>query len=123
MSINLSGRSILIIEDEPLIAMDIAAALRSAQASVLMATTLEEGLRLSDDPTLSAAVLGLTFRGDNTLPLCKRLTGRGVPFVIYTGFTEIPAQCKPGAIVDKLAAPATIIHSLAAILRQSDEAS
>jgi DNA-binding response OmpR family regulator len=49
VSIDLSGRCILIVEDEPLITMEIAAVLESARASVCTAATLQEALWLAED--------------------------------------------------------------------------
>jgi PAS domain S-box-containing protein len=55
----LAGRSILVVEDEGLIAPDIVDRLRGAGASVLTAASLDEGLRLARRPDPSAAVPAL----------------------------------------------------------------
>jgi DNA-binding response OmpR family regulator len=49
----LSGYSILIVEDEPLIALSIAQSLTSAGASVFSAHNLHDGMRLAGYPDLS----------------------------------------------------------------------
>jgi len=53
----LQGRAILIVEDEPLIAMEIVRAFESAGARVLKTSTLRQALVLVEDDVLSAAVL------------------------------------------------------------------
>jgi DNA-binding response OmpR family regulator len=63
---SLVGRSILVIEDEPLIALDVGECFRRAGAFVLAAFNLRDGLRLAGDADLSAAVVDLKltrFRG------------------------------------------------------------
>lgn len=42
----LSGRSVLIVEDEPLIALELRDALRAAGASILAATNIKDALAL-----------------------------------------------------------------------------
>jgi len=116
MSIDLSGHSVLIVEDEPLIAIDIAQALESARATVVMAATLRDGLRLAEHPTLSAAIVDLILGGDDAVVLFKRLTDRGVPCVIYTGNVDIPPGCTPSAIVQKPARSEALLRALAQAL-------
>ena len=116
MSIDLSGRSVLIVEDEPLIAIEIAQALTSAHATVVVAATLQDGLRLAEHPTLSAAVVDLILGRDDAVVLFKRLTARGVPCIIHTGYVDIPAGCTPSAIVRKPARTEVLLRALAQVL-------
>lgn len=55
----LDGRVILIVEDEPLVALDVIKALRDAGARVLSAGYVEFGLYTTENPDLSAAVIDL----------------------------------------------------------------
>jgi DNA-binding response OmpR family regulator len=116
MRIDLSGRCILIVEDVALIAMDIADRLKSAQASVLIAATLRDGMRLAEHAGLSAAILDLALGDDVAVALCKRLTERGVPFIIHTGLSGIPNGCLPNAIVQKPADSGALLRALAQVL-------
>jgi len=117
MSIDLSGRCILVVEDEPLIAMEIAAALQSVWATVRTARTLHEALLHVKEPTLSVALIDLALGEESAAALCSLLAERKVPFMIYTGYPNIPAECKPDAVVQKPADPATIVRAIAALLR------
>jgi CheY-like chemotaxis protein len=54
---SLAGHSILIVEDEPLIALDIVAAFQNAGANPLTARSLAEAVRLVEHDGPSAAVL------------------------------------------------------------------
>jgi hypothetical protein len=51
---SLKGERLLVVEDEPLIAMDVQASLEREGASVLIARTMPEVLRLAEFPALSA---------------------------------------------------------------------
>jgi DNA-binding response OmpR family regulator len=116
MVFDLSGRRVLIVEDEPLIALDIAQALTSAGASVLVAKTLDEGLRLAQDGGVSVAVLDLVLGADDGAALCARLRERAIPFVIYSGRTDIPVGCEPGAFVSKPAHAEVLLRAIASVL-------
>jgi DNA-binding response OmpR family regulator len=116
MVLDLSGRRILIVEDEPLIALEIAQILESARASVLVAATLDEALRLTEQAGLSAAVLDLVLGANDGASLCARLRERAIPFVIYSGRTDIPVGCEPGAFVSKPAHPHALLQAIAGVL-------
>jgi DNA-binding response OmpR family regulator len=53
----LAGRSILIVEDEPLIALDIQRGFEAAGARVMTMRSLQTALAAVEDPDLSAAIL------------------------------------------------------------------
>ena len=116
MVLDLSGRRVLIVEDEPLIAMDIEQALESAGASVVIAATLDEALRLTEQGGLSAAILDLVLGASDGGALCARLRERALPFVIYSGRTDIPAGCHPGAFLSKPAHPEALLRAIASVL-------
>ena len=82
----LTGRVVLVVEDEPLVALEVTAALRAAGARVLTAGFLEIGLFTTENPELSAAVIDLQLSDGNGTAICRRLHHLGVPFVVYTGF-------------------------------------
>src|SRR5262249_23283512 len=111
---NGSGRRILVVEDEPLIALDIAQALESAGASVFVAASLDEGLRLAEQDGLSAAVLDFVLGANDGAALCARLRERAIPFVIYSGRTDIPVGCEAKAIVPKH--PQALLQAIANVL-------
>ena len=116
MVLDLSGRRVLVVEDEPLIAMDIEQALETAGASVVIAATLDEALRLTEQGGLSAAVLDLVLGASDGGALCARLRERAIPFVIYSGRTDIPVGCEPGAFVSKPAHPEALLQAIASII-------
>ena len=116
MGTELSGRSILIVEDEPLIALDIVAGFRNAGASVITAHRLCDGLRLAGHPDLSAAVVDFGLSDGEGTALCERLKERGIPFVLHTGYQQINEACRAGVLVPKPAAPHQLVSTVVGLL-------
>ena len=85
----LRGRSILVVENELLIAMDIAQALESAGANATMTTTVRHALILIEHDGLAGAIMdhGLTDGGSTH---CVRLKERGIPYLSYSGYDPVP---------------------------------
>src|SRR5689334_15022556 len=83
LELSLSGRSILLVEDERLIAMDVASSLSDAGASVTMANTLKEALEIVRRQRFSCAVVDHSLRDGDSDPLCQELAAQGMPFVVY----------------------------------------
>jgi CheY-like chemotaxis protein len=71
----LRGRSILVVEDEVLIAMDIVQALERAGASATMTTTVRHALILVEHDGLSAAIMDHALSDGDSTKLCARLSG------------------------------------------------
>jgi CheY-like chemotaxis protein len=85
----LTGRRFLVVEDEYLIAADLAAVLQDLGAEVTgPAGTLEEALSLveSDGDRLDGAVLDVNLGAERVYPLADVLRRRGIPFVFTTGY-------------------------------------
>jgi CheY-like chemotaxis protein len=115
---SLSGRSILIVEDEPLVALDVRAAFSAAGASVLSAASCSEALRLVNTPGLSAAIVDINLgHGEDCSAVCERLSERGIPFVFFTGEVRPHILLKwPNApVLTKLAERARIIEAVATL--------
>lgn len=86
----LNGRRILIVEDEYLIAEDLAALLREAHAEVIgPAASLPKAVRLAGETErIDAAVLDINLRGVDVFPLAEDLRSRGVPIMFMTGYGQ-----------------------------------
>ena len=81
----LQGLSILVVEDEPLIGMDIKTALEQAGAHVTATTTVRHALILVEHDGLAAAIMDHALADGDSTELCRRLKARGIPYVSYTG--------------------------------------
>jgi CheY-like chemotaxis protein len=83
----LTGRKILVVEDEALVAMLVEDALLDAGAQVIgPAATVGEALRLLDAERPDAAVLDLNLAGETSGPVADLLAARGIPFLVATGY-------------------------------------
>src|SRR5215212_2742199 len=82
----LEGRIILVLEDEPLVALDLVDCFQNAGATVLNAHTVEDGLRFAEHPTLAAALIDFRLRGVESTAVADRLYERGIPFILHTGY-------------------------------------
>jgi CheY-like chemotaxis protein len=84
----LTGRRVLVVEDEALVAMLVEDALLDAGATVLgPAATVAEALALLErEEPPHAAVLDLNLAGETSTPVADVLAARGVPFVVATGY-------------------------------------
>ena len=79
----LSGRRILIVEDEILLLMTIEDVLADLGCeSVVSASTVDRAISLIDGQVFDAAVLDMTLNGTSSHAVAEALAARGVPFVI-----------------------------------------
>ena len=111
-SVSLAGRSVLIVEDGPLIALELRRIIESAGAHVFAAPRLQHALRLTDHPDLSAAVLDYRVGDDDTAAVCERLDERGIPFFFFTGYNHVAERWPTTVVVPKPAGEAQILAAL-----------
>ena len=82
----LHGQSILVVEDQAIIGMALAAAIRNAGGKVVgPAASAKSALDLIDGNSLSAAVLDVTLADGTVAPVIEALVERGIPFIIQSG--------------------------------------
>jgi len=113
----LQGERLLIVEDEPLIAIDLQATFEREGARVVRAHTMAEALRYADSAALSARVLDFRVGSNDADPVCEALIRREVPFIFFTGLSgALPERWAATPIVPKPAAPETIIGALKFVL-------
>lgn len=104
-----SGRTVLIVDDEPLIAWDLSVAFETAGAAVLSTTSLKTALILADGNDLAAAVIDYVMGDEKSDELCTRLTSRNVPFAIYSGAREDNEVCQANLHISKPERPEVIV--------------
>jgi DNA-binding response OmpR family regulator len=75
----LRGRSILVVENEFLIAMDIARALEDAGANATMTTTARHALILINHDGLAGAIMDHGLSDGDSTEVCARLKARAFP--------------------------------------------
>lgn len=112
----LRGRSILVVEDEPLIGMDIRTALELAGATVTATTTARHALILVEHDGLSGAIMDHALADGDSTELCIRLKARGIPYVSYSGFDAVKGADPDSPWVGKPASMDTLLSALTGLL-------
>ncbi len=118
----LTGKRVLVVEDEAVVSMLVEDELRDAGATVLgPAPTVGDALRLIEaaaaDGGLGAAVLDINLDGRHVGPVADRLATLGVPFLFATGYGE---NCDTGGhgtapVIAKPFAPERLVAAVEAL--------
>ena len=111
----LSGRRVLVVEDESLVAMLLETILEDMGClPVGPASSVDQGLALATDEHLDAALLDVNVAGRHVFPIAEVLKARGVPFVFSTGYGEggLPDEWRGHATVQKPFTDAAIRQAL-----------
>jgi DNA-binding response OmpR family regulator len=87
----LLGRSVLIVEDEPLIAPELHSALHDAGASIIAATNIKDALELIAYARICAAIVDVNLGGHDCSSVCAALAKRSISFMFYTGNSNAPS--------------------------------
>jgi len=86
---DLAGLKILVVEDEPLIAMQLEDVLTDFGCTVVgSAPTLEKGMQLVREETFDGAILDVTLGREKVFPLADVLAEQSIPFVYVTGYGQ-----------------------------------
>ena len=113
---SLTGRLILVAEDEPLIALDITLAFEEEGAWVIRAHTLDEALRGVENPALSAAILDHALSDGDTTKVCQRMKERNIPFVTFSGYDDLVGIYREGPHVKKPASISVLVAAVKGLL-------
>jgi CheY-like chemotaxis protein len=112
----LRGRSILIVEDDCVIAMDLVETLSAAGARVVgPAATIQTAFELVRRvPQLDIALLDIEVEGAYVFDVADELVKREVPIVFTTGYerSEIPARFRTARHCEKPIRISTITQAL-----------
>ena len=84
----LTGRRVLVLEDEYYLADDLRSALERLGAVVVgpVPTQQEAFAHISSGDPIELVVLDINLRGEKAFPIADALAERGVPFVFATGY-------------------------------------
>jgi two-component sensor histidine kinase len=114
-AVDLSGKRVLLIEDEPLVAMEMESELSSLGLEVIgPAAHVDSAKQLIADNVFEAALVDVNLNGTSVEEVAAALAQKGVPFAFATGygrdalpeaFRDAPLLAKPvetGALIDVL---------------------
>ena len=92
----LDGLTLLVVEDEFLIALDAQRILEEAGAgTVLLANSIADVRKLlADGPRIDAAVLDLKLGDEDASPLMEDFAHRKIPFLVTTGLDTASGQIR-----------------------------
>jgi DNA-binding response OmpR family regulator len=107
-----------VVEDNPVMAMDVVHGLQMAGASVSEARSLRDALCEVERPNLSAAVLDHGLNDGDASQICSRLDQRNIPFVVYSGYHHIEGPCSEGEYVRKPVRPEVLVQRVVDLLTE-----
>lgn len=85
----LSGLSVLVVEDDPLIALDVECELIAAGARVIgPVATLEHAMATAETERIDIAILDIDLGRKEVFPAAEILRRRSIPFLFYTGMPD-----------------------------------
>lgn len=113
--------SVLLVEDDYIVAFDMQMLIEEQGATVLgPAASIEEALRLLDASAPAVAVLDVNLNGDLVFPLTEALQSRGIPYLFATAYADderlFPAHAKSAPRLAKPVLPNVLIAQLEKLL-------
>ena len=113
----LENKRVLIVEDEPFIALQMRMSVQSHGGVVAgVAASFDAGMDMAETLAIDVALLDLNLEARDSLPIADVLAARGIPFVFATGCGRSLALRKrwPDVLVlEKPVRSETVIQSLA----------
>lgn len=106
---SLTGLSILVLEDEPIIALMLEDLLAEGGAEAVIVSTVSAAERLIANRSFDAALLDVNVGKVTSYPFAEALRKRGMPFIFGSGyggalhpaaFAEVPTISKPYNLTD-----------------------
>lgn len=113
----ITGKRVLIVEDEPLVAMHLEDTLSNMGCQLAgSARTAAQAIRLLDSGPVDFAVLDINLgAAETSYPVADVLTARGIPFTFLTGYSEgaIAAPYRDRPRLQKPFGEASLLQALA----------
>lgn len=118
----LDGKTILIVEDEAILALDLTFAMEDMGASVMgPCHRLRKALEVACGAQIDGAILDVDLAGEAVFPLADDLARREVPFVFHTGRhnpSELSSRYAGVVVCTKPTAPEHVARTLASLMEQ-----
>jgi CheY-like chemotaxis protein len=118
----LFGKRVLIVEDEYIVALDLASEVAASGAKVVGPVGgAEAALNIISTADLDGAILDIDLKGQPAFLVADALAARHIPFVFETGFIracEAPARHAHVPCLQKPFAPGVVRQALEGVMRQ-----
>lgn len=120
MTRGLADKRVLIVEDEFVVALNVATEV-AARGGVVIGpvATVEGALEAIKNTDVDGAILNFNLRGRVSFPVADALADRHVPFVFATGYEiphDVPARHMRAAQFEKPTAPGVICCAIEAAM-------
>jgi DNA-binding NarL/FixJ family response regulator len=116
MTHELAGKRVLIVEDDSILAINLAEELGAKGAKVIgPAATVTDALDAIASADLDGAIVDINLRGKAAFPVADALADSHIPFVFATGYLvagHIPARHANVRRFEKPTAPSVICRAL-----------
>ncbi len=116
--INLKGRRVLVVEDEPMVAMLLVDMLEAIGCEIVaVASRLEDALEKAQCLSFDLAILDVNLEGAKTFQIAELLSKRAIGFVFATGYgkAHLPADLTNAPLLQK----PFVEHDVARVLRRA----
>ncbi len=107
------------VEDEPLIVMDISTAFEKTGAHLTTTNTVKHAKLLVEHDGICAAILDHALPDGDSTSLCERLVERGIPFLIYSGYPTHDGPFKDAPHLMKPASQEVLLEIIEALIKDS----
>jgi CheY-like chemotaxis protein len=118
-----TGRRLLIVEDELLIALELQSIVEQLGGTVVgPAGSVEGALQLLSETTPDAALLDANLRGDRVTPVAQACRERSIPFALVTGYGRLELEEPVLQVAPRVRKPfdSRAIHKVLAIVLKTD---
>jgi DNA-binding response OmpR family regulator len=116
---SLGGRSILVVEDDSVLATDLTALLTQAGCKVVLPTmSVAAALSTMVHYVVDAAILDVNVQNEWVFPVAHALAAAGVPFVFLTAYAldSIPPEHRERPFFRKPHVPADLLAAIGQML-------
>jgi CheY-like chemotaxis protein len=103
---------VLVVEDEPLVGLDLVDMLEAAGAYVVSAKSAGEAISSLDRFQITAAVLDINLGDHDCSAVCEHLWKRDIPFLFYTGYSPTLGDWDNVPVLQKPAVPQEIVEAV-----------
>ncbi len=112
--ISLNNVRVLIVEDEPLVALELQTLLQQVGATIVgPVASLDEALLIAVQAELDCALLDVNLSGRHSGPLVELLSNRGIPHVLLTGYQDPGVS---GPVLHKPITADQVLHTVARLI-------
>src|SRR5262249_42354257 len=116
----LAGKRLLVVEDEPLVALDMVHHLEEAGAETAAPIgTVKEALQIIESGSFDAALLDGNLRGQKVDEVAATLTRRNIPFLFVSGYgpESLPRAFRSAAALSKPFSPESLVEAVARLVQ------